>query len=81
MCGTGEMRYGEGHRYIGSWRDNKKHGYGVFTYFKGHIYAGDWIGEQSFVSIHTMHLCTLLCMVSSVDVIPLIQVHVSLISR
>jgi hypothetical protein len=51
MTGTGEMKYALGHRYVGHWLNNKKHGYGVFYYAAGHIYDGYWHGT----SPHLIH--------------------------
>lgn len=37
------MDYGAaGHRYEGSWFQNKKHGRGTFFYADGNVYEGDW---------------------------------------
>ena len=49
LCGSGEMTYVAGHRYIGNWANNKKNGFGVFYYLGGHKYEGEWKGNNIMV--------------------------------
>ena len=34
--------YDDGTRYYGEWRDNKRHGQGIYTWTDGSIYVGEW---------------------------------------
>ena len=46
LCGTGELRYvTSGHRYVGQWRDNRKHGEGTFWYMDGNVYTGAFAND------------------------------------
>lgn len=36
----GTFFYSNGSKYEGEWRDNLKHGYGLFTFEDGSIYRG-----------------------------------------
>ena len=40
--GRGVMVWGDGMRYDGEWRDDKRSGRGVFTYADGRRYDGEW---------------------------------------
>jgi hypothetical protein len=41
----GFMLRGAG-RYEGEWRDDKKHGRGIFTWSDGNTYEGDWVVDK-----------------------------------
>lgn len=40
--GTGTYEYHIGKKYVGEWRDSKKHGYGTYTYPDGTQYIGEF---------------------------------------
>ena len=42
MHGQGVFIYGNGDKYVGSYKDNQANGYGTYTWKKGHIYIGNW---------------------------------------
>jgi len=46
MSGQGEMDYASGHRYIGEWKDNKKHGKGKFHFKDGNLYVGHFVNDK-----------------------------------
>jgi hypothetical protein len=35
MCGHGKYTYPDGEMYIGQWRDNQKHGHGMYLQRSG----------------------------------------------
>jgi len=39
---TGTYTYASGDKYVGEWKDNKKHGQGIFTYAYGDKYVGEF---------------------------------------
>ena len=46
MCGTGEMTYILGHRYIGKWKNNMKNGFGSLLYVTGGVYSGQFKNDK-----------------------------------
>ena len=40
------MEYGNGDKYDGSWKDDKKDGQGIFESAKGDTYKGDWKNDK-----------------------------------
>ena len=36
------MKYEDGNRFEGEFKDDKKHGHGVYTYANGDVYDGEW---------------------------------------
>ena len=40
--GRGKYTYPSGGKYIGEWKNGKKHGQGTFTYPDGRKYVGEW---------------------------------------
>ena len=46
MNGVGTYTYGDGSRYVGEFKDDKRHGRGVFSYFSGDRYDGEWVEDK-----------------------------------
>jgi hypothetical protein len=42
MQGKGSYTYGDGSRYVGMFKNDKRDGYGVYTYSSGDKYSGEW---------------------------------------
>lgn len=42
MEGSGKVKYADGSSYDGSFKMNKKHGYGIYLYANGYRYEGYW---------------------------------------
>lgn len=42
MDGQGEFTWNDGRKYIGDYKDDKKHGYGQFEWPDGRKYKGYW---------------------------------------
>ncbi len=42
MQGKGAYTYGDGSRYVGMFKNDKRDGYGVYTYSSGDKYSGEW---------------------------------------
>ena len=42
MEGQGTYTYANGSKYIGEYKDNKRHGEGVYTYSDGGKFVGEW---------------------------------------
>ena len=40
--GQGTYTYSYGDKYVGEWKDGKKHGQGTYTYSNGDKYVGEW---------------------------------------
>lgn len=43
MNGEGILTLGHGAKYVGNWKDDEKHGKGVYYWPDGDTYDGDWI--------------------------------------
>ena len=39
---VGTHTWDNGDKYVGEWKDDKKHGKGKFTWASGNMYEGDW---------------------------------------
>jgi hypothetical protein len=44
--GEGERRYDDGSRYVGQWRDSKRHGRGTLERKDGGLLSGDWRDDE-----------------------------------
>ena len=44
----GTLTFDSGEKYVGEWKENKKHGQGTYTYADGRKDAGEW-KEDKFV--------------------------------
>ena len=44
--GSGEIRFEDGARYIGDFKENMIHGKGKYTWKDGKSYEGDWIENK-----------------------------------
>ena len=44
--GIGTIKYSNGDKYTGHWKNNQIHGYGVFEWINGEIYRGQWKNHQ-----------------------------------
>jgi hypothetical protein len=44
--GQGSYTWASGHKYVGEWKDGKKHGQGTYTYADGTIEKGLWENDQ-----------------------------------
>jgi hypothetical protein len=44
--GEGERRYDDGSRYVGQWRDSKRHGRGTLERKDGGVLSGDWRDDE-----------------------------------
>ena len=40
--GQGTLTFSDGSKYVGEWKDDKRHGQGTFTSAKGDKYVGEW---------------------------------------
>ncbi len=40
--GQGSFTWADGEKYVGEWKDGKKHGQGIYSYAVGDKYAGEW---------------------------------------
>ncbi|ETO78252.1 hypothetical protein F444_06744 [Phytophthora nicotianae P1976] len=53
--GLGELIYTNGGRYVGQWKENQRHGKGIYQGVDGYEYAGDWVdGTKHGVGILTL---------------------------
>ena len=43
----GTFTYTDGGKYVGEWKDSKRHGYGTYTYTGGDKYVGEWKDGKS----------------------------------
>jgi len=43
--GQGTYTYASGEKYVGEWKDSKKHGQGTYTWADGAEYVGEWEGN------------------------------------
>ncbi|KAG7388319.1 phosphatidylinositol-4-phosphate 5-kinase-like protein 1 [Phytophthora boehmeriae] len=41
--GIGELIYTNGGRYVGQWKNNQRHGKGIYQSVDGYEYTGDWV--------------------------------------
>ena len=41
-CGLGTCKWEDGSSYEGSWKNNLRHGKGMFISREGHVYEGGW---------------------------------------
>jgi len=46
VAGEGEMRYDDGSRYVGEWRDSKRHGRGIHYRANGGVLDGEWQDDR-----------------------------------
>lgn len=46
MCSKGTLVYEDGSKYIGSWKNGKRHGLGEFTLKSGIVYKGDFFAGK-----------------------------------
>ena len=42
MHGTGVMKWDDGRRYIGQYKNGRRHGYGEYFWPGGKTYKGEW---------------------------------------
>jgi len=42
MHGNGTLRWSDGKKYEGEFRNDKREGHGVFTWRDGRVYDGQW---------------------------------------
>jgi len=55
MNGQGISSWANKMKYIGSYVDDKKHGYGEFFWPDGRYYKGDWLkGKQHGLGVYLM---------------------------
>ena len=40
------MIYPDGRKYEGEWKDDKQHGYGVFSWADGRKYEGQYVNDK-----------------------------------
>ena len=54
LNGKGTFHWKTGQKYIGEFRDNKRHGKGVMYYINGKInYSGEWINDKTINQINS----------------------------
>lgn len=41
-----EKHWNNGDRYLGQWKDSKKHGFGTYYWSTGDVYKGEWLDGQ-----------------------------------
>ena len=46
MRGQGTMTWANGDKYVGEWKDAKRHGKGTGTYADGDKYVGKWKDDK-----------------------------------
>jgi hypothetical protein len=57
--GDGSMRFGNGNRYSGGWKDGKADGTGTYTFSDGRTFTGAWrngcfrIGNKVAITVGT----------------------------
>ena len=46
LHGKGVLRYSDGNRFEGSFKEGNKHGKGVYFFANGEIYKGKWTNDK-----------------------------------